>query len=307
MAATTHPHRSWNQFQSDIDQALITAHMDALADRSRMVNGAPTSLADLGYSDAGIDDAWQLCGAYGQEKLSYHDPVTGAPYVNTTRFPSLRNLTSYAHALNLTCGWYHNNCKCKETNPVASSGYVFAADAAAALAFGFDSIKLDGCGQEENVQLWYDLLSWGAKKAGRRALLVENCHNGPNQPTREPEWCPFHQYRASTDIAPVYGSILANINTIPAIASGNLSYPGCWAYAGARGESEREIGDGGVATCRRAHDVAPHGSPFLRHPLLTTLQTCSKWALQTGRICQATLATRRRAPTLHCGASRHSR
>lgn len=27
--------------------------MDALVDRSRLVNGVPTSLADLGYTDAG--------------------------------------------------------------------------------------------------------------------------------------------------------------------------------------------------------------------------------------------------------------
>lgn len=93
-------------------------------------------------------------------------------------------------------------------------------------------IKLDGCGREENVQMWYDLLAWGAVQAGRKTpLLVENCHNGPNTPTRSPEWCPFHQYRASTDIAPVFGSVLANINTIPAIAAANLSFPGCWAYA----------------------------------------------------------------------------
>jgi alpha-galactosidase len=225
--------RSWNQWQGAINQDLIQAHMAALVDRSRTVNGKPASLADVGYTDAGIDDAWQACGAYGPapNTLSYHDPVTGAPQVNTTRFPSLRALTDYAHARNLTAGFYSNNCMCHETNPLAGSGYVFAADVNATLAWGFDSIKLDGCGQEENVQLWYDLLSWGAAKAGRKPILVENCHNGGNTPTRDPEWCPFHTYRASTDIAPVYGSILANINTIPALAAANLSYRGCWAYA----------------------------------------------------------------------------
>ena len=60
--------------------------------------------------------------------------------------------------------------------------------------------------------------------------MVENCHNGPNEPTLD--WQPFHMYRISTDIAPVFGSILANINEIPRIATANLSFPGIWAYPG---------------------------------------------------------------------------
>ena len=52
----------------------------------------------------------------------------------------------------------------------------------------------------------------------------------PNEPTRVPDWEPFHFYRASTDIAPIYGSILANVNEMPRIAAANLSFPGTWAY-----------------------------------------------------------------------------
>ncbi len=29
-----------------------------MVSRSRSVNGVPTSLRDLGYSDVGLDDAW---------------------------------------------------------------------------------------------------------------------------------------------------------------------------------------------------------------------------------------------------------
>ena len=78
-----------------------------------------------------------------------------------------------------------------------------------------------------------------------KGILIENCHNGPRQgspaanspfgphvPTKD--WCPFHMYRSSTDIAPVFGSILANLETIPPLAAANLSTPGCWACARAR-------------------------------------------------------------------------
>lgn len=37
-------------------------------------------------------------------------------------------------------------------------------------------------------------------------------------------------YRSSTDIRPVFGSILNNLETIPPLAAANLSRPGCWSY-----------------------------------------------------------------------------
>ena len=48
--------------------------------------------------------------------------------------------------------------------------------------------------------------------------------------TTRPRSQPFHFYRASTDIAPVFGSILANVNEMPRLAAANLSFPGTWAY-----------------------------------------------------------------------------
>ena len=82
------------------------------------------------------------------------------------------------------------------------------------------------CGKEEDVQLWADMLAFQSPK---KPILIENCHNGPNEPTAD--WCPFHYYRSSTDICPVYGSILANLATVPRLAEANLSTPGCWACA----------------------------------------------------------------------------
>ena len=51
-------------------------------------DGVPTSLADLGYVSAGVDDGWQACGAGVQG--SFHD-AEGRPIVNTTRFPVSNN------------------------------------------------------------------------------------------------------------------------------------------------------------------------------------------------------------------------
>ena len=126
-----------------------------------------------------------------------------------------------AHAVNLTCGWYGNNCKCRDH---CTDVACFARDVDAAIAFGFDSWKLDGCSAQKNIQLWYDLSTWATANAKRPGFMLENCHNGPNEPTQT--WQPFHMYRASTDVAPTYGSILANINEVPRLAAANLSFPG---------------------------------------------------------------------------------
>ena len=55
--------RSWNEFGDDINQATIEAQMAAMVSRKRTVGGVPTSLADLGFRDAGIDDGWQMCNS----------------------------------------------------------------------------------------------------------------------------------------------------------------------------------------------------------------------------------------------------
>ncbi len=118
----------------------------------------------------------------------------------------------------------------------AARAQCVAADAAATIGWGFDSIKLDGCGKELAPQLWYDSLEWAIAQApngttggGFKGVLVENCHNGggpQNQPS--PGFCPFHMYRSSTDIRPVYASLVLNLLTVPPLAEANLSYPGCW-------------------------------------------------------------------------------
>ena len=49
--------RSWNFYACEIDAGVFERQADALADRSRTVDGRPTSLLDLGYDTVGIDGA----------------------------------------------------------------------------------------------------------------------------------------------------------------------------------------------------------------------------------------------------------
>ena len=53
--------RDWNEYQADISQDIMMGVMTLIStDSSR----GPT-LRDLGYTDVGLDDAWQKCGKYG--------------------------------------------------------------------------------------------------------------------------------------------------------------------------------------------------------------------------------------------------
>jgi alpha-galactosidase len=213
--------RSWNLFGADVNQSLITSIMDGMVSRKRMVDGVPTSLCDLGYCDVGLDDNWQACGS--GVNTQFHD-ADGNPIVNRDRFPNLGDMTAYAHKLGLTAGWYGNNCICAETN--TSDKKYYQGDVNALINYGFDAVKLDGCGVQTDLQLFYDLIN-----ATGKAITIENCHWGSKYPF-EPNatWCPWNFYRTSGDIRAKYSSVIANLQTTIKYANEGLSSPGCWAY-----------------------------------------------------------------------------
>ena len=45
-----------NYYACNISHDVLVRQIDALADRSRSVDGKPTSLVDLGFATVGIDD-----------------------------------------------------------------------------------------------------------------------------------------------------------------------------------------------------------------------------------------------------------
>lgn len=228
--------RSWNLYGGDVNQDLLEGIMDGMVSRARSVDGVPTSLCDLGYCDVGLDDNWQLCGDYGTDDFTYHSE-DGIPLVNVDVFPDMLAMTTYAHSLGLTAGWYGNNCICKDH---CGSGRVhsekdefmkcYQGDVDALIAFGYDGIKLDNCGKQRDMQLWSDLINATGKK-----ILIENCHWGltvPHKvsPTSDEVWCPWNFYRTSQDVKASYRSVIKNLETTRPFSELGLSFPGCWAY-----------------------------------------------------------------------------
>lgn len=218
--------RTWNQFGLHVNGTLMVELVNATIARVyQAANGSLISLADLGYTDIGVDDGWQDCGkGVGG---SYHD-ATGTPLVSPARFPNMAAFPAYAHAHNLTASWYGNNCWCLD--PTTNISH-FQGDVAALRAYDFDGYKLDSCGGEQDIQLWSTLLNTSG-----RAVVIENCHNGawaPQQP-RKPggdAWCPFNIWRSSTDIWADYGVVFGmNLQTALTASAQSPNFPGCWAY-----------------------------------------------------------------------------
>ena len=158
--------RSWNFFLGDIDDAKIRAQIDAMVlkrpvrDCSAAANDMTCttksmSLQDLGYVHAGVDDGWQSCDSFHvmpSNTSVFHD-ADGRPIVNKTKFPNLKDLSSYADAKNILLGWYNNNCICHE-----SGGHIghsndtwvnlsYIGDVEQLVANNFKGIKVDNCGE----------------------------------------------------------------------------------------------------------------------------------------------------------------
>eukprot|EP01061_Rhynchopus_euleeides_P036024 TRINITY_DN606_c0_g1_i4.p2 TRINITY_DN606_c0_g1~~TRINITY_DN606_c0_g1_i4.p2 ORF type:complete len:413 (+),score=166.13 TRINITY_DN606_c0_g1_i4:47-1285(+) len=228
--------RSWNCYGKHVNQSLMEAVIDKMSDRSRTVDGVPTSLVDLGYISMGLDDNWQACG--DGVNGSFHD-ASGVPLVNTDTFPDMKAMTAHGHAKGMKVGWYANNCICKEKH-FTDDSYIAAhmqETAKAAADFGFDGIKLDDCGQFLNLTWWAQLLN----ETGR-PMEIENCHWGrtvPGQTTGDGPCdgdsgisdCPYNFYRTSYDIYPNWWNMERNLqSTTPYLGDVPLSRPGAWAY-----------------------------------------------------------------------------
>jgi hypothetical protein len=115
---------------------------------------------------------------------------------------------------------YGNNCICSDH---CSTPECYQGDVDATLDYGFDSIKLDGCGAQRDLTLYASLFN-----ATGKSILIENCHWGGTVPNAT--WCPWNYFRSSGDVRASYSSIVGNLQTTIQWAKSGLSQPGCWAY-----------------------------------------------------------------------------
>ena len=97
--------------------------------------------------------------------------------MNEDKFPSLANMTAHAHSLNLTAGFYGNNCMCSDHVTDVLS---FAAEVNFVIDAGFDSVKLDGCGKQEDIGLWYELYNCESQPGALAPARERALNRGPD-------------------------------------------------------------------------------------------------------------------------------
>jgi hypothetical protein len=124
-------------FHENFNQSTIHDMIDALVDKSRTVDGKPTSLKDLGYDMIGIgdwnppasplpsvtvgpanrwlvcvrtDEGWEGCGLGVNGTQHY---ANGTPAIRPD-FPDLKALVDYGHSKGVKMGFYLNGCACGE-------------------------------------------------------------------------------------------------------------------------------------------------------------------------------------------------
>jgi len=200
---------------------------EALSAKNRSIAGhaGNVSLCDVGYCQVGVDEGWEACGK-GVNGTQHE--ADGTPTIEDT-FPDTKAMVQQIHALGLKAGWYLNGCKCGEHEELTIN---YEGDIRALDAFGFDNVKIDGCGAQRNQTLYAELMQETGK-----AYTIENCHWGTCTDSDDSscptlDWCPFNWYRTSGDINAGSDSWWNNLQTTIRFQDYDapLSQPGCWAY-----------------------------------------------------------------------------
>eukprot|EP01043_Picozoa_sp_COSAG02_P004413 COSAG02_NODE_114_length_35585_cov_149.458293_14_plen_224_part_00 len=197
--------RPWNCFRNHFTQQTARMAIDALAVRNRTVKGEPglVSLCDLGYCRMGIDE--------GYEKMypnnhSFHDWFSGLPLVDKTTFHDMQGLVAHAHAQpNMKIEWYLNSCWMG--GPQFNTTFNYEGDVRALQNYGFDGVKIDGCGKMNNMTKYAEIMMDHGLN-----ITIENCHGdcpGRGLPCTDqgqgglrpaPGYCPWTSYHTSNDI-----------------------------------------------------------------------------------------------------------
>lgn len=155
--------------------------MDAMVDRSRSVDGKPTSLLDLGYSHVGLDGGWNYC--YPNNKTFHQadgtpvwcDWAKGRPCQGNVSFPEPQRMVDKAKGLGLSPGWYLNNCGCNEHQFEGEMIRTIMEGSVRVLVdMGWEGLKLDSCSQFNNLSWWDALIN----RTSQIPVLLENCHQG---------------------------------------------------------------------------------------------------------------------------------
>lgn len=219
--------RSWQAYGSEINQSLMVRTIEGLAKKRPVPGGETMSLADVGYTDVGLDSGYEEhSGVNGSCHDAAHHMI-----IDTQKFPSFADMNTRAHELNITTSWYLNSDGCTGGKEPFTT---YTTDAADAVMYGFDGVKFDSepGGPDHNITSWAEALNATGKQ-----MMIENClDKHPTYMLSNPSNCPFNFYRSGPDNSPSFYGGIAHVyyyavpflhTTIDGVPA---SRPGCYAY-----------------------------------------------------------------------------
>ena len=133
----------------------------------------------------------------------------------------------------LTQGWYQNGCACGERD---EKDINYEGDVASLFSHGFDAVKYDGCGAQNNMTRYAELMNQTGK-----SFEIEDCKAGDCSPGSDNSgcgtatWCPFNKFRVSRDVDNSDTRWWLNLQSAIRFLDpeAQISQPHCWAYLGA--------------------------------------------------------------------------
>eukprot|EP01052_Picozoa_sp_SAG31_P017656 SAG31_NODE_1217_length_9319_cov_20.281345_7_plen_139_part_00 len=110
-------------------------------------------------------NATQRCGAGINGSVVHY--VNGTPAIGSN-FPDMAGLVRYAKGKGVKMGWYFNGCGCNEQ---VEKRINYEGDVKAAVQLGFSSVKMDSCGAQKNMTLYYEL--WRSNHATKAVRMAQ--------------------------------------------------------------------------------------------------------------------------------------
>ncbi|OJA15461.1 hypothetical protein AZE42_02206 [Rhizopogon vesiculosus] len=205
-------YNAWNAFACNVNETIIIQTAQYMKDYG---------LLDVGYNHVNLDDCWAMKDR----------SATGEVMSDTTRFPSMNNLTDQLHALGFYAGIY------SDSGWFTCAGYPGSfmheeQDAMTFQSWGFDFLKYDNCaipfddivreGVMGKYQRMADALVKVAEDTGT-TFIFSLCEWGWNQ-----VWLwgaqMSHSWRINGDIEPVWRSIASITNSASFITQATNFY-----------------------------------------------------------------------------------
>ncbi len=173
---------SWNAFQNNIDENVLTQTADLLVS---------TGLKDVGFKYLLVDDVW-----HSSKRLA-----DGKPTYNAEKFPKgMKYLTDYAHSKGLKIGTYSDAAEKTCAGEYGSFGYE-KIDAQQYADWGFDLLKYDYCFAPSEVDVAkerYKTMKEALKSTGREFYYYV-CEWGKLKPWLWASSSGGHAWRVSWD------------------------------------------------------------------------------------------------------------